>query len=77
MKKLSFGAFASMKIPTETLRGIAGGKAIPGVLYGGANDGTYSEGGYHSAGFSFTHDSHRGNIWTFGGSQTTTPPVNP
>ena len=53
MKKLNFGEFASMKIPTETLRGIAGGKAIPGVLNGGANDGTYSEGGYHQAGFSF------------------------
>ena len=77
MKKLNFGAFVSMKIPTETLGGIAGGKAIDGVLYGGANDGTYSEGGYHSAGFSFTSDYHRGNTWTFSGSQSSTPPVNP
>ncbi len=77
MKKLNFGAFASMKIPTETLRGIAGGVAITGVIYGGSNDGTYSEGGYHSAGFSFTHDSRSGNTWTFKGWQITTPPANP
>ena len=77
MKKLNFGEFASMKIPTETLRGIAGGAAIPGVVYGGGNDGTYSEGGYHSGGFSFTHDSRRGDTWTFSGSQTSGPPANP
>jgi hypothetical protein len=77
MKKLNFGAFASMKIPTETLKGIAGGKAIPGVTHGGANDGTYSEGGYHGvAGFSFTHDSCRGGVWTFGGSKRSGPPAN-